>query len=72
MPLEKPEDHANGDVSRPHCIYYSHPDGSLKSYEEIREGTVHHFIQWQGLKRKQQRKWLSKCFKSYLSGKAKK
>lgn len=49
MPLEKAEDHAHGDVSNPHCIYCVHQDGSLKSYKEIHEGTVNHFMQWQGI-----------------------
>jgi uncharacterized glyoxalase superfamily protein PhnB len=38
MPMTKPEDFGGGNPENKYCVHCSHPDGSLKSYEEALEG----------------------------------
>ena len=49
MPLEKSEDHAQGNQESIYCCYCTNPDGTLKSYEHILEGTASYFVYSQGL-----------------------
>jgi hypothetical protein len=49
MPLEKPEDHAQGNPNAIHCRHCMHADGTLKSYEQILEETAAYFVHSQGI-----------------------
>lgn len=49
MPLQKPSDHALANEKIPYCNHCTKSDGSLKSYEEVLEGTKGYFIHSQGL-----------------------
>jgi hypothetical protein len=49
MPFEKAEDHALGNPQNEYCAYCTHPDGTLKSYDEILLGTTEFLIQSQGV-----------------------
>jgi hypothetical protein len=49
MPLQKPSDHALADEMIPYCSHCTKSDGTLKSYEEVLEGTAGYFIHSQGL-----------------------
>ncbi|MBS0630191.1 MAG: AraC family transcriptional regulator [Verrucomicrobia bacterium] len=49
MPLQNPSDHALADETIPYCSHCTNKDGSLKSYEEVLEGTKGYFIDYQGL-----------------------
>lgn len=52
MPLEKPEDFGSHQGGETHCVYCVNTDGTLKSYEEVLQGTVEHLVQFQGLDHK--------------------
>jgi hypothetical protein len=52
MPFEKAEDHALGNTENEYCAYCVHPDGTLKSYDEILLGTAEFLIQSQGIDKK--------------------
>jgi len=45
MPLENPEDHANGDVNSVFCVYCVDEKGTVKTCEEIFEGGVAFFME---------------------------
>lgn len=49
MPFQQPSDHALADASNPFCTHCARDDGSLKSYEEVLEGTKGYFMHSQGL-----------------------
>ncbi|QLH34775.1 MAG: AraC family transcriptional regulator [Parachlamydiaceae bacterium] len=49
MPLLKSEDYAKGDLNSEVCRYCVDQDGSMKSYEEILQGTAAHFMKTQGI-----------------------
>lgn len=49
MPFNGPSDHALKNVSIPYCTHCTREDGTLKSYEEVLEGTKGYFIHSQGL-----------------------
>jgi hypothetical protein len=34
MPMEKPEDHAAGDVTKDYCLHCARPDGTMQPYDE--------------------------------------
>ena len=40
MPMAKREDFGGGNPANTYCAHCSHPDGRLKSYDEVREGIV--------------------------------
>jgi uncharacterized glyoxalase superfamily protein PhnB len=40
MPMTSPEEFGGGNPENKYCVYCSHPDGSLKSYEEALSGMV--------------------------------
>ncbi len=37
MPMEKKEDFPLGDMSKDFCVWCAHPDGTMKTYEEVLE-----------------------------------
>ncbi len=49
MPMEKPEDHALGNVTRSYCLHCARPDGSMRSYEEAVAGMSQFMMRSQGL-----------------------
>lgn len=49
MPMTKPSDYPLGDESKDYCIYCAKPDGSMQSYPEKLDGTIHFLIKTQGL-----------------------
>lgn len=49
MPLEKPEDHAQGDVNKNYCLHCAAPDGRMQTYEEKRENLLAFVIRTQGI-----------------------
>jgi len=51
MPMEKPEDHAAGDVTKDYCLHCARPDGSMQSYEEKLDSMAGFIVKTQGLDR---------------------
>lgn len=51
MPMMSPGDYGGGDTENNYCAHCCHPDGSLKSYEEVLEGMVGLMMNTQGLDR---------------------
>ena len=49
MPLEKAEDYSQGNLNAIYCRHCTHPDGTLKSFEQIVEGTTAYFVHSQGI-----------------------
>lgn len=50
MPLEKPEDFALGDVTRPYCRYCTDASGELLPYEKVLETNASYYEESQGVK----------------------
>lgn len=40
MPMEKAGDFAVSDTGKDYCVYCARPDGTMKSYDEILEGSI--------------------------------
>jgi len=51
MSLNKKFDYAMNDETKNYCIHCARPDGSMKSFEEVKEGMANFIIQTQGLTR---------------------
>jgi hypothetical protein len=51
MPMEKPEDHAAGDVTKDYCLHCARPDGSMQSYDEKVDSMAGFIAKTQGLDR---------------------
>jgi len=49
MPMNKPEDHAVGDVSKDYCVHCARPDGTMVSREEARVGLTAFMVRTQGI-----------------------
>lgn len=49
MPLERPIDHALGDININYCIYCADSKGMLKPFEEVLKGMAHHLAHSQGM-----------------------
>ena len=49
MPMTRPEDFAMKDETKDYCRYCAREDGSMQSYPEKLEGTIHFLMQTQGL-----------------------
>ena len=49
MPMKKPEDFAMNDESKDYCVHCARPDGSMKNFEEQKEGMTNFIIKTQGL-----------------------
>ena len=52
MPMAKPEDFGGGKPENLYCVHCSKPDGSLKGYQEVFEGTVNFMMVSQKMDRK--------------------
>jgi len=51
MPLGQPEDFGGGNPENVYCSHCSHPDGSLKSYDEVASGMVNFMMSTQNMDR---------------------
>lgn len=49
MPMTKAADFVLGDETKDYCVYCAREDGSMQSYPEKLEGTVHFLMKTQGL-----------------------
>jgi hypothetical protein len=49
MPLEKPEDHACGDINHKFCTHCTDEKGQLKPYAEILTGMANYLVHSQGV-----------------------
>ena len=49
MPMEKPEDHAMGDVSKNYCLHCCKENGEMRNYEETLAGMSVFLMTSQGL-----------------------
>ena len=52
MPMTKLEEFGGGNPASVYCVHCSHPDGSLKSREEVFEGMVNFMMASQNMDRK--------------------
>jgi uncharacterized glyoxalase superfamily protein PhnB len=52
MPMTKPEDFGGGNSENMYCVHCTHPDGSLKSREEVFKGMVEFMMASQNMARK--------------------
>jgi hypothetical protein len=51
MPMNEPAEFAMGDESKDYCVYCAREDGSMRSFEEGREGLAEFVVRTQGLDR---------------------
>ncbi len=51
MPMMSREHHGGGDEEKTYCVQCCHPDGRLKSYEEVLEGMTGLMMENRGLDR---------------------
>ncbi|MCL1977453.1 MAG: zinc ribbon domain-containing protein [Candidatus Bathyarchaeota archaeon] len=51
MPMNNPSDFAMNDETKNYCIHCARPDGTIKSFDEIKEGMTNFIIKTQGLSR---------------------
>jgi len=51
MPMSKPEDFCQGNPDNVYCAYCCNPDGSLKSFDEVLEGTINFMVNSQKMDR---------------------
>jgi len=51
MPMTKPEDFGGGNPENKYCAHCTHPDGSLKSYDEALEGMTGFMMKTQNMDR---------------------
>ena len=51
MPMEKPEDFALGDMTRPYCCYCTDARGELLPYERVLEINASFYVESQGVTR---------------------
>jgi hypothetical protein len=49
MPMEKPEDFALGDATRPYCRYCTDERGQLLPFEEVLATNVRFYVESQGI-----------------------
>lgn len=49
MPMEKPEDFALGDVTRPYCRYCTDARGELLPFEKVLATNVRFYVESQGV-----------------------
>ncbi|MFV1971987.1 MAG: zinc ribbon domain-containing protein [Acidimicrobiia bacterium] len=49
MPMNMPEDHAVGDMSKDYCVHCARPDGTMVSREEARVGLTAFMVKTQGI-----------------------
>jgi len=51
MPMKDPKDFATGDTAKEFCCYCSNDDGTLKTYEQILDGSIQFAMQEFGMTR---------------------
>jgi hypothetical protein len=51
MPMNVSSDFAVNDETKNYCVHCAHPDGTMKSFDEIKEGMTYFIIKTQGLSR---------------------
>jgi hypothetical protein len=51
MPMNSPVDFGGGDEENNFCVHCTHPDGTLKSYDEIYEAMVSMYIKKRSMER---------------------
>jgi hypothetical protein len=51
MPMNSPADFGGGDEENNYCVHCTHPDGKLKSYDEIYEGMVSMYLKTRNMER---------------------
>jgi hypothetical protein len=51
MPMNEVSEFAMGDESKDYCVYCARPDGSMRSFEENREGMADFVVRTQGCDR---------------------
>ncbi|MDR2707592.1 MAG: AraC family transcriptional regulator [Nitrososphaerota archaeon] len=51
MPMNVSSDFAMNDETRNYCVHCARSDGTMKSFDEIKEGMTNFIIQTQGLSR---------------------
>jgi Putative zinc ribbon domain len=49
MPLERPEDHPSGDVTKSYCKHCARPDGSMNSYDDTLAAMTAWIVRTQGI-----------------------
>jgi len=63
MPMTKLEDFGGGNPANIYCVHCSNADGSLKSYDEVREGMVNFMMMSQNM----DRETAEKAAREYMS-----
>lgn len=48
MPMEKESDYPGGDMQKDYCVYCARKDGTMRSFEEAKEGMTHFIMKTQG------------------------
>jgi uncharacterized glyoxalase superfamily protein PhnB len=51
MPMASPEDFGGGNPENKYCVHCTHPDGSLKSYDEVLDGMTNFMMEFQKMDR---------------------
>ncbi len=51
MPMNNPADYGGGNEENNYCVHCTHPDGTLKTYDEIFEGLVFMYIKTRNMAR---------------------
>ena len=51
MPMKETSDFAMGDESKDYCVHCANEDGSMRSFEQQKEGMTNFIIMTQGLAR---------------------
>lgn len=47
MPMKTPSEFAGGDTKKDYCVHCSHPDGSMKSFEEQKASMTQFIVKTQ-------------------------
>ena len=63
MPMVKPGDFGGGNPGNKYCVHCTHPDGSLKSYEEALDGITNFMMKMQNM----DRETAEKAAREYMS-----
>ena len=68
MPMEKPEDFALGDVTRPYCRYCTDARGELLPFEKVLETNARFYVESQGVTRRRRLRWRARCWRTCRRG----
>ena len=49
MPMKSPSEFAMGDTSKAYCIHCARPDGTMRSFEEMKAAMAAFIVKTQGL-----------------------